>query len=260
MKSLHRMKSCIALATTRILSQSYLHVLIAIMVWNVEKGIEISFQEEFDTIAQGKHLILLQEFLGTNKIQQDLLQPFLEIQYDVATSFYYVKDSIRTGVATGSVAHPKRIVAYITNDVEPLIRTPKASIATWYSWYTASGKNATELLVINTHGINRASFHAYTRQIEDIASLISIHDGPVIWVGDFNTNTKKKRKWLLEIVIQKLHMVEVKFPGGDNRTRSKISGEPLDWIFVRDVTIENSWVLISTGSDHNPLFLTAIFP
>jgi endonuclease/exonuclease/phosphatase (EEP) superfamily protein YafD len=152
-----------------------------VLVWNVEKGKEANYGRDMKKLGQGKHLILLQEFVTSPVILEALKLP-----YELATSFIY-SNKERAGAATGAVAVPVKIDFQITEDTEPLVGTPKPTIFTTYA-IGEGGKK--QLLVVNLHGINRAGFEPFQKQLRAIAGVVKDFEGPVIWGGDFNTNSK----------------------------------------------------------------------
>jgi endonuclease/exonuclease/phosphatase (EEP) superfamily protein YafD len=236
-----------------------------VLVWNIEKGAESQFGLEFDRLARGNHLVLLQEYLGEDKVDEHLTRHQLRLRYDGATSFCYDSShadvsrtaisasQIRTGVVTGAPVKPTSVAAFVTADVEPVIATPKASIATKYKVDTPSSFDPEpELLVVNTHGLNRASLEAFQTQMQTLANLVRHHVGPVLWGGDFNTNSRRKRDFLFDLAIPELGMTSVAFDP-DRRTVSKLSRQPLDWVFIRGLQVERASSIESLGSDHNPI-------
>jgi endonuclease/exonuclease/phosphatase (EEP) superfamily protein YafD len=102
--------------------------------------------------------------------------------------------------------------------------------------------------------MNRTGYDAFKNQLEILTKLITEHKGPIIFGGDFNTNSKDKRKFLFEF-IESVNLKEVLFLD-DHRTVSALSRIPLDWIFVRELTIIESSVMLDLhGSDHHAMKL-----
>lgn len=170
------------------------------------------------------------------------------MRYDVATSFVYEPEKIITGVATGSVTRPIAVHALISDDVEPVVHTPKAVVATTYPLQDCS------LLVVNVHGRNRGGLEPLITQLEKLSGYLNEHQGPVILAGDFNTNSAAKTEWLMAFV-SRLGLKVVGFDP-DQRKYSKLSRQPLDWVFVRGLEIVESAVPVAQGSDHRPLTST----
>lgn len=246
-------------------ASSFLPPQFDVLVWNIEKAAEAKFGVEFDRFAKGKHLVLLQEYLGEERVDERLTSPRLpRMRYDGATSFYYdygdadigrtvtSTSLIRTGVVIGAPVLPTSAAVFVTADVEPLVATPKASIATKYKIESFSSEPEPELLVVNTHGLNRASFEAFQTQMQELAILVRQHVGPVLWGGDFNTNSRQKRNFLFDLTVTELGMTSVAFDP-DKRTVSKLSRQPLDWVFIRGLQAEHASSVESPGSDHSPI-------
>lgn len=101
--------------------------------------------------------------------------------FRIATSFLYRSDHSHTGVATAAVTSPLSADSFITHDTEPVMRTPKATLACRY--------RLEDLLVINIHAINVVGFDAFQNQLEKVRRPLMDHAGPVVFGGDFNTNT-----------------------------------------------------------------------
>jgi endonuclease/exonuclease/phosphatase family metal-dependent hydrolase len=246
-------------------SSSFLPSQFSVLVWNIEKGFEAQFGDEFDRLAQGKHLILLQEYLGEANVNERLTSSQLGLRFDGATSFYYDSSptdktgavvsasQIRTGVVTGAPVRPASAAAYVTVDVEPVVATPKASIATKYKIGSPNSLElGPELLVVNTHGLNRASVEAFQSQMRGLANVVRQHVGPVVWGGDFNTNSRRKRDFLIDLAVTELEMTSIAFDP-DRRKVSKLSRQPLDWVFARGLQVERAASIGSLGSDHSPI-------
>jgi len=221
-------------------------------VWNVAKGKNRKFAKTFERLTHAADIILVQEYLD-DPSSRGVLESSLgqEAQFILATSFEYA-DGARTGVLTASQCCGGLYdeVAIVTQDLEPFVHTPKASLITRM---TLTGGET--MMVINTHGMNRAGFDAFSRQIEALVEIVRAHTGPVLWGGDFNTNSKEK--WIhLMNVTHSLGLTPVTFIP-DGRTKSKLSRLYLDHIFIRDlfVTSAESPPDVS-GSDHQPMLLT----
>jgi len=77
--------------------------------------------------------------------------------FRIATSFLYRSDHSHTGVATVAVTSSLSADGFITYETEPVMRTPKATLACRYRLVDSSE----DLLVINIHVINVAGFDAF---------------------------------------------------------------------------------------------------
>lgn len=115
--------------------------------------------------------------------------------------------------------------------------------------------NQKNLLVISVHGINLTSHNSFERQMAQAEEVITAHDGPVIFAGDFNTRTKDRTEHLFQIV-KRLKLDEVKFKNAEYRMVWKFTKNYLDHGFTRGLTVKNAEVFKdSRGSDHRPLAL-----
>jgi endonuclease/exonuclease/phosphatase (EEP) superfamily protein YafD len=215
---------------------------VSVLVWNIQKEQDSGFEDAFATLAQNRDLVLLQE-LHLSDGAEDIILAQRDAAYVMATSFIYRSDGSRSGVAIGSPVTPKSFEAQITPDKEPIVHTPKPSLIAEFRlpWEDQT------LLVISVHGINRASFAAFQRQIDALVSRLQSHRGPLLLAGDFNTQSAKKTDYLLAAAAR-LSLTAVTF-SPDDRTVSKLSRRPLDHAFVRGAFVENTacWV---GGSDH----------
>ena len=70
------------------LQQTELNRTSEVLVWNIKKGEEDSFHEDFKNLSEGKDLILLQEFLDTDTVIQTLLDQNAH-EYNLGVSFIY---------------------------------------------------------------------------------------------------------------------------------------------------------------------------
>lgn len=222
-------------------SQPHLRQQISVLVWNLQKQNANGFAEAFTQLASSRDLLLLQEM----RLRDGAAGLFLgdrEHKYTLATSFEYVKDRSPCGVAIGCAVQPLKHECQITQDLEPIVGTPKASLLAEFALPTGQ-----TLLVATVHAINRAPHAAFTTQIDRLVSALSVHAGPILLAGDFNTQTKSKFEYL-ESAALSLGLLPVQFDT-DLRTVSKLSRQPLDHAFVRGVTVQNEacW---PGGSDH----------
>ena len=113
------------------------------------------------------------------------------------------------------------------------------------------------LLVANVHGINRAPRAAFKAQIDALVERLRTHVGPMLFAGDFNTQSKAKISYLEEAAAM-LQLSRVQF-SPDHRTVSKLSHRPLDDVFVRGAAIEASECWLGGGSDHVAMAFDLVF-
>ncbi len=139
---------------------------------------------------------------------------------------------------------------------------PKMSLITEYP---LSGGET--MLAINVHLLNfeRWGTMKVRDQLEELKTIISQHDGPILMAGDFNTwNTK--RLSLVQDLARETHLVEVVgFPPG-RTTAGKdsdflhwlfgINEElPLDRVYGRGFTEQDARVLEYPSSDHKAILV-----
>jgi hypothetical protein len=99
-----------------------------VLVWNIAKGEKDGFASDFRTISSGADVVLIQEYLQSEKTKQ-VFSTLDSMLFKIAISFRYKKkDSVATGVATGSTAKPIKAIPLVSEDREPLIHTPKTTL------------------------------------------------------------------------------------------------------------------------------------
>jgi endonuclease/exonuclease/phosphatase (EEP) superfamily protein YafD len=215
---------------------------IRVLSWNIEKSSNAGWQQDLRQLASPSDLILLQEA----RLQADLM-PILDHQTFGAFAPGYATATQDTGVMTLSTIGASAHCAL--QHQEPWLGTPKATSVSYYK----IDQNLTNLLVINLHGVN-FTFNADSliAQLDDIASLIGHHTGPVVYGGDFNT-WSDARKEALDQSITDLRLQKVSFTD-DKRTR--VLGNPLDHLLVRGLQVLESHTYPVSSSDHNPISVT----
>ena len=160
---------------------------IKILVWNIYKGKNKSWEEDFNSLNDQADLLILQEGLLNNKMTK-VLESASDKSFYMGTSFIYKKNNLRTGVITGATVKPNRVYSKRSKNVEWIGLTPKALLFTEYP-LTSSEKT---LLVINIHAVNLVPTRSLARQIRQAGRKIKKHKGPVIFAGDFNVWNKNK--------------------------------------------------------------------
>ena len=219
---------------------------INILVWNMQKGTRNGWENDYRLLSAGKDILLLQEVLLDENMGH-VLDEHDDYTYHVAASF---RDSWEnhnvSGVATASIARPVASSYLRSFYREPVIATPKMAIVAEYSLADTDKT----LLTANIHAINFVNKEKHRHMLSELELLLAGHDGPVILAGDFNTWTEEKTLSLKQMA-QRLGLSEVIF-AEDERTR--MFGNALDWVFVKDLSVEFSLVHGSvTGSDHKPM-------
>lgn len=222
---------------------------IDILVWNVQKIKQKQWSEEFKNFSENKDLILLQEAYENEQFIEHTAQ-LIDHRWDFAKSFEYLLYGVTTGNMIGANTQPKNVTVLHSPDKEPILETPKATMATFYPLANRSDT----LLVISIHGINFTTNQAFYRQLNQIFTLIDDHQGPVIFAGDFNTHNKKRLRFL-EKAAKKRQLTNLEFK--NSHLRKRFSGNILDYTYARDVEVKESYIPAqSKGSDHPPMILS----
>ncbi len=220
---------------------------IKVLVWNMYKGSNQSWGQDFQTLSEDADVLVLQEGFLTKKMNDQFLD-LNWFEFHFATSFIDNKlGATATGVVTSSVVKSEETVWQRSYYREPAIKTPKMTLFTKYSIKGLKQK----LLVGNIHGVNFVRAYKLRHMLDKAAEQISKHAGPVLFGGDFNTWTQTKIN-NMNAVFRKLGMKSVKF-AKDNR--KKFAGKILDHIWVKGLKVLKANAPTSKGSDHNPMVL-----
>ena len=230
----------IGVASSEILDKDIIDVLI----WNVHKeNFQSSWIQDFNELKVGKDIILLQE----STFFKETIVPDVYLDYRGALGESFTYKGVKTGNATLSKFEMFDSKVIHSPDREPLIRTPKPILITKFKL-----KNGKILLVLNIHGINFVRYRKFKRMINKSLKIISQHQGPIIYAGDFNTWSKKKTKYIVA-EFKKQGMKWVKFRHLD-RIKTHF-GYPLDHAFVKGLEILDADIVKVNTSNHAPLTL-----
>lgn len=223
---------------------------IKVFVWNIKKTQEVAWQNEFENYTKGQDLVLLQEAYLNDRFNTAVAD-MPGVRWDMGVGFFYrMYNDTATGTMIGSSVEPSFVKVRHSDDTEPFVGTPKSM--TFAKYPTVGNK---ELLVISVHGINLTTHKSFERQMAQAEREIVLHDGPVIFAGDFNTRTKARTAYLMDLV-KRLKLDEVKFKHAEYRMVWKFTKNYLDHGFVRGLKVKSAEVLKdSRGSDHRPLAL-----
>ncbi len=212
---------------------------IRLVSWNVRKTSLPNWRRDYRQITRGQDLVLIQEA----SLRADTVNELPAAPHWSFAPGYATNDAI-TGVLTLSRVEPLARCNFMT--VEPMLRTPKATSITQFG---LRGRPET-LLVVNVHAVNFSlGLDSYKRQLEQIASVLATHAGPIILSGDLNT-WRDGRMRTVEALAAALDLEALDY--ADDR-RSLFFGRPLDHIFVRGLTATAVRSTPVTSSDHNPL-------
>jgi len=212
--------------------------------WNVHKVQQPAVLDEFAELANTAHLMFVQEAVPSRQlpslIDEALFPAFVP---------GYVQNETPTGVLT--LARAPHLVHCHLLSLEPWLRTPKATSVTLYPLIDRQEK----LLAINLHAINFTfGVSDYQNQLAALTTLITEHEGPVIFGGDLNT-WSPGRQQVLQHFTSEMDLVAVPF---DPDHRVTVLGRPLDHLYVRGLTWGHTTTHKVTTSDHNPLSATLL--
>ncbi|MDJ0904228.1 MAG: endonuclease/exonuclease/phosphatase family protein [Xenococcus sp. MO_188.B8] len=172
-------------------------------------------------------------------------------------------DNSYSGVLTASKGDRIFSQAKITQHQEPVTRTPKVSLFVEYSLSSDHAvprltRDRETLLTVNTHLINFVNTSKFQAQLQEIAAIINLHQGAVIFSGDFNTWNRSR--WLLLLqMTSKLGLTPVAFPVIEAlKIKRFLFSPPLDYIFYRGFRQKSASAKVInniSSSDHNPLLV-----
>jgi len=211
--------------------------------WNIYKQQQKYWLENLQEWTENADLITLQEAKYSFELQNFSHKNNL---------FYYQNYAFKYkglvyGVNTLS-RYPAQFICG-SRDTEPWIQIPKTGLASSYPLANSSAS----LLLINLHGINFTFRSALlTKQLQPYLALIAVHQGPIIFSGDFNT-WSDQRLALLEEALLKQRFNEVTF---SDDQRSTIFGHQLDHIYFRGLKVITSTSIATDASDHSPQLVT----
>lgn len=220
-------------------------------VWNIKKAEKPNWKKEFEFYANGRDLILLQEAYKNNLFKNTTMS-FLNYRWDMAISIIYLMDNqTPTGTLIGSRINPTEVFIKHSPDGESVVNTPKSMTFAKYP----IKDHAEELLVISIHGINITDHASFTRHMDQAAQYLEQHQGPILFAGDFNTRTKARTQYVLNMM-KKFGLKEIHFKDGHRRMKFKFTPNYLDYGFIRGLKVKNAHVDgDSIGSDHKPMLM-----
>jgi len=219
-------------------------------VWNTFKGQREKYYEFLAEQTAGADLILLQEFRHDPLLESSHRQIFLERDAGMAVSFYTRPNhEAPTGVCTVSSVRSTKTLFLLSRYLEPVTRTPKMAICTYYPIDRVDCPPEQMLLVLNSHGINFRLRRPFLDQMLQFEEQLRHHAGPIILVGDFNT-WEKGRVRILDAVAHSIGLTQIQFPRGIKAVR----GHELDRVYVRGGEAARQNVFVNpAASDHSML-------
>ena len=216
---------------------------IALLNWNLYKGNNDGWQKDLSSFAQSHDVMTIQEAYLDDKLS-GLLQTN-NFNWTMNTAFHL--NGTAAGVMT--VANSKTIQSCGFQNIEPIIRVPKATLV---SYYNIDGYDR-KLLVANIHGINfTLGVTAYREQLEQLFDSVKGHEGPLIVAGDFNTWSDDRMAEVMQL-LDKLSLSSLEYPV-NNKTH--VFGNAIDHVFYRQLQPVSKKVWQVSSSDHNPISVT----
>ena len=221
-----------------------------VVVWNTLKGRRESYYDFLAAHTANAELILLQEFRHDPLLEASHREVFVGRDAGLAVSFYTrPNQAAPTGVCTISSVRSSKSMLLLSRYFEPVTRTPKAAICTYYPIEAPDCPPEQALLVLNSHGINFRLRRPFLDQMLQFEAQLRHHAGPIILVGDFNT-WERGRVRILEGVARSINLTHIRFPPGIKA----VSGHELDRVYVRGGEAVQPRVLTnSAASDHSML-------
>ena|GEM_PF-1168232 len=206
--------------------------------WNIQKASQSGIKTDLQHLAGKSNFLILQE-------APDI--PWIRAlkHYNNFAPGYIVGDTT-TGVMV--LGDTPQLLSCVFTHKEPWLRSPKASSISVFEL-----ENGQKLAIANIHSINFTfGVKLYEQQLSNITQLLTLHHGPIVLSGDFNT-WKRKRGQILKQNTEALGLREVHF---ETDFRSQVFGHVLDRFYIRNIHLEASQTEHYHSSDHNPLQVT----
>lgn len=224
-----------------------------VVVWNTFKGRRERYYDFLAAQSADADLILLQEFRHDALLEASHREMFAKRDAGMAVSFYTrPNQEAPTGVCTISSVRARTTQFLLSRYVEPVTKTPKMAMCTYYPVERLDCPPEQALLVLNSHGINFRLRRPFLDQMLQFEAQLRHHAGPIILVGDFNT-WEKGRVRILETLARSIKLSHIRFPPGIKSVR----GHELDRVYVRGGRALQPRVFANAAaSDHSMLSFT----
>ena len=228
---------------------------IKVLSWNIAKNNhDRIWSNDFLTIVDQHQpdKIFLQE-VRLCAVEQRIPE-LASMGWSFAPNLIDTLDNTYSGVLTATKSDRLKSKAKITQHREPVTDTHKVSLFVEYSL----GNDRDPLLTVNTHSINFVETSKFQAQLQEIETIISQHQGAVIFSGDFNTWNRSRWLILLQMTAR-LGLTPVTFPLVEAvKIKRFLLSPPLDHIFYRGFQQQTANAKVIDGicsSDHNPLLV-----
>lgn len=221
---------------------------IVLLNWNVHKNNHhYRWLHDFEQILHHykPDIISFQEYQTMGK------RSIIDKQQDFAYGFFpnIAYKQHMYGLLTASTSDIHDFDSLFSDDVEPLIKTPKVSFVSHHRLYDGS-----ELSIINVHMINFVKIQKYIAQVKQIEKVCLQKKGALILTGDFNTWSKQRMR-ILESMTQSVGLTSASFQ--EPHHKKPLLSYPLDHIFYRGLKQSQGTVLKEfKSSDHKPMLVT----
>ena len=216
-----------------------------LLVWNIKKLERRGAKEDLSNFSKDYDLMLIQEF-ATNENLDAYWESYKNHRIDFAISFLK-KSAYQTGVAHIGNVKMDELTWVRSVGLEPIVDTPKVMTISTHTI------NNQKMMIVNIHSINFVDDDVYEAEMNRIEKILSNHQGPMIFAGDFNC-WKSGRKKIVERMAQNLNLQFTQFP-----ERDKMVWGILDHVLYRGVRIVDPHVLENyNSSDHKPLIMKVI--
>jgi len=213
---------------------------INVLVWNIYKQNEPNWRQALQEYSSDAQLILLQEASMTDDLKAWI------VSMGWGSNQVNAFEAFNTSAGVLSLASQLPLKACGFTYTEPWLQLPKSALWTLYVL-----DNGQQLAVINIHAINfTLGTEDYEKQLSGLADKLAVHEGPMIFAGDFNSWSESRME-VLKSKLLVIGLVEVIF-SPDNRTQF-VSGLALDHVFYKNLTLETAEAPITDASDHNPM-------
>lgn len=221
-----------------------------IAVWNTFKGRRERYYDVLSAQTPDADLILLQEFWHDPSLEAIHRSLFAQRDASMAVSYYTrPNQEAPTGVCTISAVRASKTALLLSRYYEPVTRTPKTAICSYYPIECSDCPPGQSLLVLNSHAINFRLRRPFLDQMLQVEAQLRQHSGPMILVGDFNT-WEQGRVRILEALAQRIGLMQIRFPVGIKR----IGRHELDRVYVRGGVVAQQRVIFDrAASDHGLL-------
>lgn len=219
-----------------------------VLAWNIYKGRQPGFAKAWQSLTKDKDIVLLSEATNGSPIKEEM-EKMKGWKFDLAAVFE-MKRKVIAGVAVGSRARTKNVWFYRTEDIEPLVKSPKTIIL---AEYKINGSDQT-LLAASIHGINWDGDDALKRQLLMVLPKLISHKGPIVFAGDFNTKNENRLNIAKEI-LGKAGLQRVQW-------QNPMKKKQLDDAFTRGLVVASAKLVhdyVDKGSDHPAIELELEF-